>query len=127
MPEDPKNEEPELPEHVYDLSYVLRVNKPGLNTEEAQKQAEEGWGACNAAILLSILFPPDGSYSMMLMSKDGRTNEPLPDHEVFKAWWLLAERLGRSTTLDEGRRLFAKAVFEQFRILLVPTVEDEGT
>lgn len=99
--------------HEYKLSYRLDRNDPPIDTEEARRRAEEdGLGSCDAAVLLSILFPEDGSYSMLLRSLDGRSGEPLSDAEVFKAWWMLAKRLGDSTTLEPRRAVLAKATFE---------------
>lgn len=112
--------------HKYGVSYRLECNDPPMEVEEARRRAEEeGLGSCDAAVLLSILFPEDGSYSVMLQSLDGRTGRELSDHEVFKAWWMLAERLGRSTTLEPRRAVWARATFEMIGEQILGSRPDE--
>ena len=52
-------------------------------------------GLTHALLLVSCLFPPDGSYSQLLLSLDGRTNDDMTTHDIFKAWILLAPTLLR--------------------------------
>lgn len=111
--------------HEYSLSYRLVRNDPPLSKEEAKAKTEEGYGSCDAAVVMAILYPEDGSYSVLLSSLDGRTGEDLSDHEVFKAWWVLASRLAQSTTLDPGRAQFARITFESFADLLQRDDDDD--
>lgn len=103
-----------MPTQTYPLSYLLRINDPPLSVEDAKQQAQEGFGACDAVVLLSVLYPPDGSYSLLVRSRDGRTQESLPDHEVFKAWLMLSDYLANSPTIEPWRREFAREVFNSF-------------
>jgi hypothetical protein len=103
-------------QHPYHLKYRLDAFPEGFSVEEAKAAVEDGFGSCDAMLLASIIFPEDGSYSCLFMSKDGRTGEDLPDAEWFKVWTMLAHRLAQSKTLgDDGRRQLAAYVFETIR------------
>lgn len=69
-----------------------------------------GMGAADAIFMASILYPEDGTLSMLFLSKDGRTGEELDDHEWFKVWMLLAPRLAASERLDAGKRALCAEV-----------------
>jgi hypothetical protein len=72
----------------------------------------EGRGACDAMLLGSIVFPPDGSYSIMFMAIDGRTGEELSGVELFKAWAMLAKGLGENETLSPEKRALCESVWQ---------------
>ena len=93
----------------YHLTYDFEAHPEGLSKDEVEAM---GKSACSAFFAASILYPPDGSYSVLFMSKDGRTNEELPDGEWFKLFLMLSKRLSQSKTLDEGRRMLAGMPFE---------------
>jgi len=101
----------------YHLLYAVEAVPEGISEEEAREQAEQeqakkGKGACTAIILAPILYPEDGSYSVLFLSKDGRTDEELDDSELFKAWSMLAHRLAQSETLSHGKKDLCGQVFD---------------
>lgn len=98
--------------HIYKLAYELSY-KPGEFT--ADKHEKEGVGLTDALLFFSIIYPEDGSLSSHFTSIDGRTKQPMDDHEVFKVWTLLASRLANSHTLGAGHKKFVSSVFEQIK------------
>lgn len=92
----------------YPLTYELRSEDPPLTRAEIEPER----GACDAAILLSLIYPEDGSFSMALVSMDGRTGDELPDAELFKCWSMLAKHLAESRTLSHEKRELARALWE---------------
>lgn len=101
-----------MTEKPYRLKYVLKKPEVGhFGVEDLEK----GDGATDALFLCSLLYPPDGGFSLKYWSFDGRNEgKPLEDKEVFKVWLLMAANLAKSKTLDEKRRAFAREVFDTF-------------
>lgn len=95
----------------YPLSYALEVEDPPLTAEELLATDR---GGCDAVLLASIVYPPDGSLSILIHALDGRTKVSMTDKEIFKCWALMAKRLAASKTLDDGRREFAALTWEAF-------------
>jgi len=109
--------------HTYKLRYKL---EPWTGSaDEARAQTKEGWGACDAMLVASIIYPEDGSLSVSLASKDGRTGNPLDDIECLKVWTMLARQLGESKTLPEVQRDFCFQVFEAYRLAMLAAREKE--
>lgn len=106
---------------TYKLTYDARVEDPPVTREQIEKV---GRGGCDAVVILSMLYPDDGSFSLAVVSLDGRTGEQIEDKELFKAWWLLASRLGESETLDPVRRMLAKTSFELIREFFLDVAKD---
>ena len=112
-------------EEKYHLTYELTPHPEGITKEDVPP----GHGACDAAILCSIMYPPDGSYSLLLLPADGRNGDRLPDSEIFKVWTLMTKRLAESKTLPEPRRAFVEeiwgviraAVWGDSQVALLPT------
>lgn len=77
---------------------------------KAEEVKAEGVGACDALILHSIIFPPDGSYSHNFFAMDGRERKPLSDEEVFKAWMMLGMTLERKGQLPEDKHFLVSAI-----------------
>jgi hypothetical protein len=100
------------PEHLYKVSYKIETNDPPITADQARERAEQGWGACDAVLMASILFPEDGSYSVLFASRDGRTDEELSENEMFKVWMMLANRLAQSDDLDSVKRAIAQTTWE---------------
>lgn len=106
--------------HRYKLLY--KIESKGPDDVEAS-EVPEGFGACDAILMASIIYPPDGSLSQLYVGLDGRkapadpaTGEPamLDDVEWFKVWALLSARLAKSTTLSHEKKAFCALVFETF-------------
>lgn len=95
-------------EHKYRLTYSATAHPGGIE----KKDVPENAGACDAMIFVSMIYPPDGSFSMMHFSKDGRTDEELPVAEIWKAWALMAKSLSENLNLSPGKRAFCASVFQ---------------
>ena len=100
--------------------YKLRYRWEPEAGEFSKDDCTEGRGGTDAAILFSLLYPEDGSFSMNFWTWDGRAAKDgripvLDDKELFKVWALLSQRLANSQTLDEGRKEFAETAWEVFR------------
>lgn len=104
----------------YKLTYKLKKHPKGINKEDIPK----GFGACDAVLFCSMLYPPDGSFSVYFIGVDGRKPkegdiDPLEDVEWFKVWMLLANRLGLSKTLSPDKKNFCRETFESLRIRIL--------
>ena len=74
--------------------------------------ANTGEGLTDACVFISMLFPPDGSYSQALASlEDGRTREPLSGDDLFKAWIMMAGQIQDNPTMGNGKREFVRTVW----------------
>ena len=99
--------------YTYHLSYdAPKAHPEGISVKELKAANKSG---SDALFTASILYPPDGSLSILFSSLDGRTGEELDDNEWFKVFTLLSRRLGLSKTLDVDKRDFARTVFEAFQ------------
>lgn len=96
---------------TYPITYELTQQDPPLTKEEV-RELGRNVGAADALIVLSIIFPEDGSYSMQPASIDGRTGSGLSAKEIFKAWLMLTAWIGQLPDLDDLRREMAKHTFE---------------
>jgi hypothetical protein len=97
--------------HVFHLRYKLDFE----SGEFSKSEIAEGFGAADALMICSISYPEDGSYSMVPLSRDGRTNQELTAKEMFKAWILLGQHIAQMDDLDEGRKLIAETPFQMMR------------
>lgn len=104
----PKGTRNSIPSHRYRLRYRL---EPGyFSVADAR-----GNGLTDAIVILSILFPSDGSYSLMPITLDGRNGKQLPRHEQFKAWALWGARIAEIFPQEDARHKTAKAGVELLR------------
>lgn len=105
---------------TYPLTYDLRREDPPLSKEDLDKQSERGndRGACDAAILISIMYAPEGGSSHMIISRDGRTGKMLDSVELFKAWSMMAAHLVDSR-LDDHKKNICLDAFEKVRRLVL--------
>lgn len=117
--------------HKYKLIYKIDKRPRGVT----KQKVPEGFGACDAVLFCSMIYPPDGSFSVYYMGIDGRSTkggmENLEDIEWFKVWCLLASRLAASKTLEDNRREICKQTFEGIRraiwgAKLTEELEDEA-
>lgn len=106
--------------YQYHLTYqVTPPHVDGITRDEVPN----GHGGCDAAVIISILYPPDGSYSAMYMSRDGRNGQPLDANEMFKAWIMWAARLSRDKTLHPAKREFVAAVWGDYSSVIAEAGE----
>lgn len=105
--------------HKYKLLYKLEKRPKGVTKAEVP----EGFGACDAALFCSIIYPTDGGLSIYFMGVDGRHKgegmETLEDIEWFKVWSLLAKRLADSKTLPPEKKDVCLSAFESVRIRIL--------
>ena len=113
---------PKKEPHRYKLLY--KVEKPAGGVTPAD--VPEGHGATDALLMASILYPKDGSLSVLFIGIDGRPdgdldnpNSNLDDNEWFKVWTMLTKRLADSPTLPPGKKEFCRLTFEQFRGIMM--------
>jgi len=99
---------------AYHMIYEATSKPDGIEKADVP----EGFGACDALILGSIIYPPDGSLSLQMASLDGRTGAELTDLELFKMWSLMAGHLAESTTLSDPKRQVAALLFDMIRAAL---------
>jgi hypothetical protein len=93
----------------YPLTYDVRQEEPPLTPDEVQHLSR---GAADAVVILSMIYPPDGSFSLSVVSLDGRTGEEVTDNELWKVWTMLSYQLARSKTLAEPKRELAETLHE---------------
>jgi len=105
-------DEAPIPEQVYPLTYKLEVHNPPLTRTQVTEDRNRGAG--DAALLFSLVYPPDGSFKILMVSVDGRTGDELTDDEVFKVWAMAASRLGKSETLAPWKKEIAQTFFDTF-------------
>jgi hypothetical protein len=74
--------------HIYAIRYDIEIEAGGFTKDE-----HNGKGLCDALLLVSIIKPEDGSYSQMLLSRDGKEMRELTQEELFKVWSLLGVSL----------------------------------
>ncbi len=109
------------PRGSYPVTYAIRHHPEGMPRawieEHNRKNQDDLLGATHALFCASILYPPDGTLSVLFGSMDGRKPDggELDDIEWFKVWTMLASRLATSKTLPEDKRQFAAVVFEMYR------------
>jgi hypothetical protein len=109
--------------HRYKMQYKVVPLPEGITVEQARAASKEGLGSCDAMLMASIIYPEDGSLSILFIGHDGRTNDELADIEWFKVWTMLTARLAKSETLPEDKRAFCNAVFELVREAMSPKID----
>lgn len=103
--------------HKYKILYKIESRGPvGVDRD----QIPDEMSATDAIFAASIIYPADGSLSIMFMGYDGRKPPVnghaavLEDDEWFKVWTMLAERLARSSTLSPEKRHLCALLWETF-------------
>lgn len=96
----------------YKVTYDVKVDEKGLTKDELLSLDR---GGCDSLIVISQLYPEDGSYSQAVASVNGETGEPVDENEVWKAWTAMAHSLMESSELSEGRKAICKLVHEMVK------------
>src|SRR3972149_1616505 len=104
-------ENPFSDEHLYRLIYSVKVQDPRLTKDEVPP----GYGATDALLGVSVLYPEDGSLSVLFFSLDGRAGGGLEDKEWFKIWALLTKRLPGSGPPRGGKKKICPTGFAAIR------------
>jgi hypothetical protein len=114
--------------HLYKLLYKIEKPPAGVLASDVP----EGYGATDAILITSILYPKDGSLSVAFIGADGRADgelhdkkSVLDDAELFKVWTFLTKRLSESKTLPGGRRDFCQYVWDTFHEAMHKAIEQE--
>ena len=104
---------------AYKVKYGLEPEAGEFTPEECR----EAGGGCDALVLVSMMFPADGSYSQAVSSFDGRTGgHPLHDSELWRVWSVLAAQLAGSETLRKQwpkRHALVDEVHERIRAAIL--------
>lgn len=83
-------------------TYKVKYHLEPEAGEFTKAQCEETGGGCDALVLVSMLFPDDGSYSQRVVSFDGRNGgDQISEEDLFKVWSLIAYELSQN---DEFRK-----------------------
>lgn len=92
--------------YKYSLRYIFSVEykKEGFT----KKDANGKHGLCDSIINISILQPPDGSYSQAVFSYGGKDGNSLTQEEIFKAWIMLGISLHDEGKLKGWRKEFVE-------------------
>lgn len=105
------------PDGRYQLRYALTPPEAGAFT----KADADGKDAAltDALFMASVLFPPDGSLSVLFWSFDGRKKadperagapQEMDDVDWFRVWMMLTIRLAKSRTLSKAKLGFMEMV-----------------
>lgn len=101
-----------MSEHKYKMKYKFDPEYGEFSSEEIK---ESGMGGTDAMIMMSCIYPEDGSLSTQFWSFDGRNKgEELSTRELFKMWMMLGRNLSQRGDLDEFRQTLAKFPAETF-------------
>jgi hypothetical protein len=114
-------------QYKYHLRYKLEGDAAGFTKDEVP----EGFGACNAGVFISLLYPPDGSYSFFVMPVDGRNAEDgvlgeLSLDEEWKAWYMWSLSLAKKLPVGGSRQLIAQTTFEAHLHGVGPEIDIEA-
>lgn len=89
----------------YRVTYLVEPCK--LSREEVK----DGWGAADALVIGSLIFPEEGGVSYQMATIDGRGPGPVGSDDVFKTWVFMAHELSQREDLSENKRELCEHVF----------------
>lgn len=102
----------ETPEkHLYRMLYLVLPELSGIGKDEVEEHNKEtgrDYGACDAVLLFSLVFPGDGGTSIATVSQDGRTGKLLSSKDMFVCWLALAEQLMSIEELPDWQKLLCQ-------------------
>jgi hypothetical protein len=94
------------------VTYKVKVHPEGIK----QSELAQDESACDAIVMLPVGFPPNGSFSMMIRSKDGRPLEggpgPMAPNDLWRAWVTMGALIKDDPKLSPAQRLLASKVFD---------------
>ena len=101
--------------HTYKIAYNAQHHPGGISAEELEQKEV---GGCDSIVILSLIYPNDGSCSLKVLSMNGMTGEP--DHvEMFKAWAMMASELSDGPSLHDWQRQICDQIHEAVRTIVV--------
>jgi hypothetical protein len=100
----------------YKIRYTLKIE---TREEDYTKEdvENENQGLCDDAIFVSIV-KDKGGYSEYLMDFDGNSHGRLTENDLFKHFCMLASKLSESDNIAEWKKLIAKNVMGNLRVIL---------
>jgi hypothetical protein len=98
-------------EQTYHVIYNVEPRPEGIKKSDIPKTH----GAADAVLICSMLYPEDGSFSLVLYGGDGRTGKDLHPNEIFKVWTLMAKNLSEDEDLSPARRELCLQAWEIWR------------
>ena len=99
--------------HKYKITYAVDNNQEIVGEDVRKK----GLGACDQIIIHSIILPPDGSRSELIVSSDG-TGKELSSNDYFKSLFGLAHMLSQREDLDPIKKDICLNVVTEVRLML---------
>lgn len=75
----------------------------------------DGWGACDALLITSIIYGADGSVSTAFIGMDGTEAGPLKPYDYFRTWSMLADTLANHEGLSEQARQICRESFQMVK------------
>ena len=98
--------------HIYRVRYTLSHEVGSFS----DNQAGEEQGLTDAFVFLSILYPEDGSYSILPITVDGRHGEKALDPiQEYKAWLLWGHAISEKLPDNDVRKEVAAMPMELLR------------
>lgn len=113
-----------MSDHKYKVRYDIEMKVGEFTKDELMAENKSG---TDALLYFSLLYPEDGSFSLLFNSIDGRTGKELDSNELFKVWSMLGHSLSNSKTLSEGKRELCKSVHEIISAPMRKAREDSET
>lgn len=95
----------------YRLIYRFEAKPDGIE----RRDIPDDHGACDMAMVVSIIGELEGALSFAVWSVDGRTKGALDDAMLFQCWVMLAKDLAESASLVPGRRELCALTFRIVR------------
>ena len=101
------------PDPIFHVTYQVQSHPQGIKRSELQDTES----ACDAIVMLPITFPENGSFSMLVRSRDGRPNVdggvgPVPVGDLWRAWATLGAFIKDDPGLSVGQRRIARIVYD---------------
>lgn len=99
--------------HPYKVGWGYNHYPNGMTDADREKERELGHiGTSDLIIVISNIYPPDGSLSSNWDSIDGKTGQPVVGNELFKAWMMFTLSLARNphNEIPEGKKSFLRMI-----------------
>lgn len=93
----------------FKLKYKLNMEAGDFTKDDIK---DDNTGLCDSIAVISIIYPPDGSYSQLTLSQNGMTEEELTQDDLFKAWHMLGMQLRRNNALKNWKKQMVDLVGE---------------
>lgn len=92
-----------MSDYKYKIRYTFKADSGQFTVNDITDE-----GLADDLLLVSILTPPDGSYSQAIVSHKGNENRSLTQKEIFKAWLMMGVSLHDQGELEGWQKQFAE-------------------